>query len=176
MRQLDPGRADDRSLRELFLQLDVPFGDCVEMQFFADFTRNQILKDQRHRIIGTLWSWSINPNYALDLDIQFQDVDQRFGISDYPYTNFYFNFAFYRTSGLSAALAVERSTDILATGADPSGTTWWRGISLNADLGTNHNVDLFAGQRRSGLACSSGTCYEILGFEGVGVRIHNRFF
>jgi len=176
VRQLDPGRADDRSLRELFLQLDVPFGDCVEMQFFADFTRNQILKDQRHRIIGTLWSWSINPNYALDLDIQFQDVDQRFGISDYPYTNFYFNFAFYRTSGLSAALAVERSTDILATGADPSGTTWWRGISLNADLGTNHNVDLFAGQRRSGLACSSGTCYEILGFEGVGVRIHNRFF
>ncbi|MGB1890047.1 MAG: DUF6029 family protein [Candidatus Latescibacterota bacterium] len=176
VRQLAPGRADDRSLSELFLQLNAPLGDFIEAQFFVDVNRNQILDDQRHRIVGTLWNWSINTHYSLDLDVQFQDVDRRFGVSEYPYSNLYLNFAAHRTSGISAALSIERSTDVLATGANPSGTTWWRGLSLNADLGSNHNVHIFTGQRRAGLACSAGTCYEILGFEGVEIRLHNRFF
>ncbi len=176
VRQLMPGTADDRSLRELFLQLNSPLGEFVEAQFFVDFNRNQILDDQRHRILGTLWTWSANPQYTLEFDVQFQKVDRRFGSSKYPYNNLYFNVAAHRSSGISAAVQLERSTDILATGADPSGTTWWRGLTLNADLGTDHNLNLFAGQRRAGLACTSGTCYEILGFEGIEVRLHNRFF
>ena len=176
VRQLASGRADDRSLSELFLQLNAPLGDFIEAQFFVDVNRNQILDDQRHRIVGTLWNWSVNTHYSLDLDVQFQDVDRRFGVSKYPYSNLYLNFAAHRTSGISAALSIERSTDVLATGANPSGTTWWRGLSLNADLGSNHNVHIFTGQRRAGLACSAGTCYEILGFEGVEIRLHNRFF
>ena len=30
--------------------------------------------------------------------------------------------------------------------------------------------------RRSGLACTAGTCYEVLGFEGIEMRLLNRFF
>ncbi len=146
------------------------------VQLFVDFNRNQILDDQRHRVVGSLWTWAASPHYTLELDAQFQDVDRRFGQAKYPYTNFYVQLAFQRASGLSAALQLERSTDILATGADPSGTTWWHGLHLDADLGSAHQLSLFAGQRRSGLACTSGTCYEILGFEGVELRLHNRFF
>lgn len=176
VRQLAPGKADDRSLRELFLQLNSPLGEFVEAQFFVDFNRNQILDDQRHRIIGTLWTWSASSQYTLEFDVQFQEVDRRFGSAKYPYSNLYFNMAVHRSSGISAGVQFERSTDVLATGADPSGTTWWRGFTLNADLKTDHNLTVFAGQRRAGLACTSGTCYEILGFEGVEIRLHNRFF
>lgn len=176
VRQLAPGRADDRSLRELFLQLNAPVGPSFEVQLFVDFNRNQILDDQRHRVVGSLWTWAASPHYTLELDAQFQDVDRRFGQTKYPYTNFYVQLAFQRASGLSAALQLERSTDILATGADPSGTTWWHGLHLDADLGSAHQLSLFAGQRRAGLACTSGTCYEILGFEGVELRLYNRFF
>lgn len=176
VRQRDPGKSDDRSLRELFLQLHSPIGTAWEAQFFVDFTRNQILEDLRHRVFGALWTWAADPQYTLEFDAQFQTVDRRFGSSKYPYNNLYFNVGIQRSSGISASLQLERSTDVLATGADPSGTTWWRGLTLNADLGTNHNLNLFAGHRRSGLACTSGTCYEILGFEGVEARLHSRFF
>ncbi len=176
LRRLAPGNDDDKSLRELFLQLDSPLGESTEAQFFVDFNRNQILEDQQHRLFGTLWTWSMDPQHTFEFDAQFQDVDRRFGTSDYPYNNLYFNLVAHRAPGISAAIQLERSTDELATGADPSGTTWWWGLNLNADLLADHNLNLFAGQRRSGLACTAGTCYEVLGFEGVELRLHNRFF
>lgn len=175
VRQLAPGRIDDKLLREIFLQLDAPLTDYIETQLFVDFTRNQMLNDQRHRIFGTLWSWSVNRHYKFDFDAQFQDVDQNFGTASYPYTNIYVNITVHNPV-LSAALTLERSTDMLATGADPSGTTWWRGLNLSVDLETDHSASLFAGQRRAGIACTAGTCYELLGFKGVEIRLHNRFF
>ena len=176
LRRLAPGNADDKTLREIFLQLDSPIGESTEAQFFVDFNQNQILEDQQHRLFGTLWTWSMDPQHTLEFDVQFQDVDRRFGTSDFPYNNLYFNLTAHRAPGISTAIQLERSTDELATGANPSGTTWWWGLNLNADLLTAHNLNLFAGQRRSGLACTAGTCYEVLGFEGVEIRLHNRFF
>ena len=47
---------------------------------------------------------------------------------------------------------------------------------MGAEIRAGHSVNLFVGQRRSGLACTAGTCYEVLGFEGIEMRLLNRFF
>ena len=94
----------------------------------------------------------------------------------FPYTNQYYALAIHRAPGLSAAVQIQRTSDELETGADPSGITWWRGLNIGADIGEGHILNVFAGQRRSGLACTAGICYEVLGFKGVEVRLLNRFF
>ncbi len=175
-RRRDPGADDDKVLRELFVQLDSPLGQRVDVQVFADFSHNQILLDDKSRLLGTYWSWSPDGFYTFELDAQFQDVDRRFGTLALPYTNHYYAVAVHRAPGISAAVQVQRTSDELQTGADPSGVTWWRGLNLGAEIREGHSLNLFAGQRRSGLACTAGICYEVLGFEGVEIRLLNRFF
>ena len=48
------------------------------------------------------------------------------------------------------------------------GTVSWR---VNAQ----HDVILFAGERRGGIACTSGTCYFVPDFEGTELRVLSRF-
>ena len=175
-RRRDSGTADDNILREFFVQMDSPLGQRAEVQLFADFTHNRILLDDKSRLLGTRWAWSPDEFYTFELDAQFQDVDRRFGNLAYPYTNHYYALVVHRAPGLSAAVQVQRTSDELETGADLSGITWWRGLTVGADIGEGHSLNVFAGQRRSGLACTAGICYEVLGFKGVEVRLLNRFF
>ena len=81
-----------------------------------------------------------------------------------------------RCAGLVAALVLQRATDTLESGASPTGASYWTGLNAGWQMGDNHRLDLFAGQRRTGLACTAGTCYEVLGFEGVELRLVNQFF
>jgi len=76
----------------------------------------------------------------------------------------------------SAGVVLQRSTDALETGAFPEGANYWTGISAGWQMPENHRLDLFAGQRRAGLACTGGTCYEVLGFEGIEIRLVNQLF
>ena len=175
-RRRAPGPDDDRELREFFVQLDSPLGNNAEVQVIADYSHNQILLDERSRFLGTNWTWSPDRLHTLGFNVQFQDVDRSLGTLALPYTNHFLALEIHRSPGLSAGVQIQRSSDELVTGADPSGVTWWRGLNLGADVGEGHSVHVFAGQRRSGLACTAGICYEVLGFEGVEVRLLNRFF
>ena len=175
-RRRGPGPGDDKELREFFVQIDSPLGRNAEVQIIADYSHNQILIDERSRFMGTNWTWSPDGIHSIGLDAQFQDVDRSLGTLALPYTNHFLGLEVHRSPGLSAAVQVQRSSDELQTGADPSGVTWWRGLNLGADVGEGHSLNVFAGQRRSGLACTAGICYEVLGFEGVEVRLLNRFF
>ena len=176
VRRYDSGDEDDESLREIFLQADTPVGDYIDAQIFVDFSRNRILENETSQLYGTLWNWSLNEGHTLNFDAQFQEVERRFGTLDFPYNNLYLNLEAHRVPGLSASIQLQRTTDELETGADASGATWWWGLNLNAEIRNGHSISVFAGQRRSGLACTAGTCYEVLGFEGVEMRLHNRFF
>ena len=175
-RRGDSGAADDNVLREFFVQMDSPLGQSADVQLFADFNHNRILLNDKSRLLGTHWEWLPDGSYTFEFDAQFQDVDRRFGDLALPYTNQYYALAIHRAPGLSAAVQIQRTSDELETGADPSGITWWRGLNIGADIGEGHILNVFVGQRRSGLACTAGICYEVLGFKGVEVRLLNRFF
>ena len=176
VRRHDTGDEDDKTLREIFLQFDSPVGEYIDAQLFADFSHNYILENEKSQLYGTLWNWSFNDRHTLNFDTQFQDVERRFGTLDFPYTNLYLNLEAHRAPGLSAAIQLQRTTDELETGADPFGTTCWWGLNFGVEIRDGHSVGIFAAQRRSGLACTAGTCYEVLRFEGVEMRLRNRFF
>ena len=95
-RRGDPGAADDNVLREFFVQMDSPLGQRADVQLFADFSHNQILLDDKSRLLGTRWAWSPDGFYTFEFDAQFQDVDRRFGTLALPYTNHYYALAVHR--------------------------------------------------------------------------------
>ena len=171
------GNDDDEKLRELFLQFDSPLGESLYARFFVDRTRSQIpRKDERHFTLGSGLDWQVGSSYALNADLQFQDVDRRFGDLEFPFTNLYLNLGMSRGEGGSLSLLLQRSTDNLETGASPSGKTLWWGVNAGWEVHYGHRLDLFAGKRRSGLACSAGTCHEVLGFEGIEIRLLDQWF
>ena len=51
----------------------------------------------------------------------------------------------------------------------------WLGVVAVVVLDANHEATVFAGERRGGTACTSGTCYLVPDFEGVELRLSSRF-
>ena len=113
--------------------------------------------------------------HSLNTDLQFQTVDRSFGDLVFPYKNLYLAFELHRAPGLSGGILLQRSTDKLETGASQTGPTYWYGGSLGWQIREGHSFNLFGGKRRTGLACTAGSCYEVLGFEGVEIRLINQF-
>ena len=175
-RRGDAGPGDDMSSWELFTQADLPLAAEVDGQLFADYSRDRSFNNERRRTVGSGIEWQATSRYAGRGDLQFQDVDRRFGREKLPYRNLYLTLGVDRAPAWSWSIVLQRSTDELARGSDISGTTYWWGANMNWEIRNGRNLNLFAGRRRPGLACTGGTCYEVLGFEGVELRMVSRVF
>ena len=165
----DPG--EEKSLREYFLQLDSPVGGALYGQLFVDYTRNRILENERRLTAGTRWDWSAGGRHAVSADLQFQDVDRRFGRSGFPHENLVGMVELSRYPAWTWSLQLQRSSDSLEAGASETGATWWWALGVSRRFGEAQTLDVFAGRRRTGLACTGGSCYEVLGFEGLELRL-----
>ena len=170
------GRATeiDRHLHEYFVQVDSPLGDHQHGQLFADFARNRILENERRITAGARWEWDASAVYSAAIDMQYQDVERRFGATRFPFADLLMELEFSRFPGWNGSLQWQRSTDELETGAAESGATYWWSLGASWHYRHGQSASLFAGRRRTGLACTAGTCYEVLGFEGVELRLVNR--
>ena len=51
----------------------------------------------------------------------------------------------------------------------------WIGIDASFKINKANKINLFAGSRRGGPACTSGICYEVLDFKGVEFRLTTKF-
>ena len=162
---------EEKSLREYFLQLDSPVGESLHGQVFLDYARNRILENERRLTAGTRWDWSGGGRHALSADLQVQDVDRRFGRSDFPHENLLGIVELSRYPGWTWSLQLQRSNDSLEEGSSESGATYWWGFGAGWRIRDAHTVDVFAGRRRTGLACTGGSCYEVLGFKGLELRL-----
>ena len=168
-----PGE-EAKSLSEYFLQLDSPVGETFHGQGFLDFARSRILQNERRITAGTRWDWSAGRRYSVAADLQFQDVDRRFGSRRFPYENLHAAAEVTRYPAWTWSLQLQRSNDPLEIGASESGVTYWWALGTSWLFRDAHTANLFAGKRRTGLACTGGTCYEVLGFEGVEIRLTSR--
>lgn len=174
-RRQGPGAADNMDLQSFFIQTDSPLGENLTGQLWVDFARDRIFADENRKSVGSVLDWQIDDVYAVNTDVQSQFVDRTFGDRKFPYKNLYLGLALHRAPGVSLSLLVQRSTDRLETGAAETGATYWFGGSLGWQVHERHSINLFGGKRRTGLACTAGTCYEVLGFEGVEVRLIDQF-
>lgn len=79
----------------------------------------------------------------------------------------------------TAGFIVTRTTDPIDLPSDLFGeptspSALFAGVTLAARVGPHHEVELFAGRRRGGRACVSGTCYEVQSLEGAELRVTSR--
>ncbi len=80
----------------------------------------------------------------------------------------------------SLAGVFERTTDPLLEDVDDAAeagvqpNVFLSGVA-SAPVGAHHEVTLTVGERRGGRACTAGTCYEVLPFRGVELRLTSRF-
>lgn len=165
-----PQSGEEKTLEEYFLQLDSPVGEALHGQLFLDYTRNRILENERRLTAGTRWEWT-GGRHAVSADAQFQDVDRRFGRSEFPHENLVAVVELSRYPAWTWSAELQRSNDPLEAGASESGATWWRAFGVSWRFRDAHRLDVFAGRRRTGLACTGGSCYEVLGFEGLELRL-----
>lgn len=68
---------------------------------------------------------------------------------------------------------LDRPSDVFGNPTAPSAT--FAGVTLAADVGGRHQAELFAGRRRGGRACVSGTCYDVPSLDGAELRWVARF-
>jgi hypothetical protein len=100
-----------------------------------------------------------------------------------PNTTFddrYASFTVTRAQWGSASFMWERSTDPQEEDPDELATpgvaprNFYAGI-VTARLSEHHDATVFVGQRRGGLQCTAGTCYQVAPFEGVELKLVSRF-
>lgn len=114
--------------------------------------------------------------YSVAVDAELQNSTREF---DGRFRDSFTSVTFGRAGWGSASLAWERSTDPLQEDPDDGASP---GIQprhfisggFNARISDRHEVTLFAGERRGGRACTAGTCYEVLPFKGVELRLLSR--
>ena len=77
----------------------------------------------------------------------------------------------------SLGFSWDRTTDPLDPSQEAGRTAPLHLVGWNASarVAEGHDAVLFVGKRRGGLACTAGTCYQVLPFEGAELRLVSRF-
>jgi hypothetical protein len=85
----------------------------------------------------------------------------------------------YAWAGHGSLAVVRQTTDDPRTATDPVTLEVSRqafdSLQASVHLSSEHELLLFWGRRRSGLACTAGTCYRVPAFDGVAARLTSRF-
>ena len=131
-----------------------------------------------HRTIGITAERSLGVVGAITTEFEVQDVE-RTG-SDASRTDLFAALGYGRAGLGSLSVVLEQSDDPEMTD-DPltleieTDRRRWLGFLLQAPLDRNHELTVFAGKRRGGTACISGTCYLVPDFSGIEARLTSRF-
>ncbi len=143
---------------------------------FVNVAKDELRGDLDRKTGGLNLDWQAYKTYALSLDAQYQTIDRGFATTvTESFENTYAAITVSSSPIFSISAIVERSTDSGETDqadtpeieTDPK---YWFSVSGAIQINYNHEINLFYGTRRGGLACTSGTCYEVLPFEGLEVR------
>ena len=172
--------------REYFLEGYYEVNEYLSLKSFVDYA-NDDLKGEEDRIsLGFIADKSFDYIWGLVLDLQFQTFTREefdFDISELmpqKSANYFSSLTFSYLPDFSIGLVFEASTDPQLTDKPSTfeietDTRTWLGGNASYKFNSSNRIDIFAGKRRGGPACTSGICYEILDFEGVEIRFSTRF-
>jgi Family of unknown function (DUF6029) len=161
-----------------YLEVASPSLKDTRGTLFVSEGRDDLEGLTNHRTIGFTAERSLSTTDAVTTEFEVQDIE-RIG-SDAPLTDIYAALAYSRAGLGSISVVLERSDDPTVTD-DPftldieTKRRQWLGVIVQAPLDRNHEVSVFAGKRRGGTACISGTCYLVPDFSGIEARLTSRF-
>ncbi len=168
---------------ERYAELHVapPGSDAWEFTLFADrgFNTFDFVVD-RHSL-GLAASARLPRALSVSLDLERKRVGTQgfFGPREW-FQDEFVSLALSRAGWGTAGVSVTRTSDPRDLPSDEFGLPTadrasFVGASLSGDVGPSHQVSLFAGRRRGGRACTSGTCYDVPSLAGAELRVTSRF-
>lgn len=173
-----PAAAPDR-FEERYLELHLARGAeaPLEATLFYGRGRDGFIGISRREGVGGSATARFHRDYSATADLETQR--SRREPAD-RFRDHYLALTGARAGWGSAAAIWERSTDpaqeepdeILKPGITPRNFVAGQ---VTARLSEHHDATLFYGERRGGRACTAGTCYEVLPFKGVELRLMSRF-
>ncbi len=164
---------------EFFIEGLYQVNNDLSVKAFFDFAQDDLKGEEDRISIGLITENIFPSDLSTTLDLQFQQFDRSFDPN--KTSNIYASLSLSFSSDLIVSGVIEASTDPQLTD-DPrtfsiieNDTRYWIGSNALYKANSNNTIEIFAGKRRGGPACTSGICYEILDFEGVELRLTTRF-
>ena len=169
--------AVDYEFDEKMFEATFSLSEALYGKAFYNLAKDELLGDLNRNTGGINLDWAFSESYALTVDAQHQNIDRGFAETvTEKFDNSYLALTFSSSPNFSLSLIGERSTDSGETD-DPStrneietAPKYWLSMTGAYQINMNHEISFFYGARRGGLACTSGTCYEVLPFEGLELR------
>ncbi|MCG8372084.1 MAG: DUF6029 family protein, partial [Balneolales bacterium] len=165
--------------REYFLEGVYQANSKLTLKSFFDYA-NDDFKNEEHRIsAGFIVDNTFDFSWNVILDLQYQTFERSTDTKDTQ--NYYSSISVAYLPDIVVSLILEATTDPQLTDnpttfpEEESDTRYWLGGNASYQFNQSHTLDVFAGKRRGGPACTSGICYEILDFEGIELRFSTRF-
>lgn len=148
--------------------------------FLADGKDEFVAVAERH-VVGVGGSVRVTPRWSVAADVERQRATRRFvsGLTE-RWTDLYASLSVSVANVGSASVVWEHTNDPVeedpADFASPGVEARdFIGVALSGSLSARHEVRVFAGERRGGIACTAGTCYEVPAFTGIEARLTSRF-
>ena len=160
-----------------FIEATIHWAEKLSTKTFYDWSKDEIKAEISRKTGGFDIEWALTRVYALNMEFQHQSIESQFGQTlKEQHQNSFSSLTFSRSPSFSVSLLVNRSTDPIET--DDARTPfkierdakYWPGFAASLQINMAHEVNFFYGKRRGGLVCLSGTCYEVLPFEGLELR------
>lgn len=150
----------------------------LQIQTFFDYSIDEYKQENKRIAGGFYFTRPLPKRWSVKLETEVQQIHRSFG-SSATFHNYYMGLIVGKSSKFSTALVWEFTNDALA--ADLASTEkveekrHYSGANFSYKPNSKNSLQLFAGQRRGGPACTSGICYEVLDFTGLELRWTKRF-
>lgn len=164
--------------KERHFSFDLYKFDNLTATFFFNWGKDDIESIDSHRTGGAIFETTTARGHTLGLDLQYQRAVHF--ENDPHFANTYGALSAQHARGFGATLVVDHTTDPFEVDRPETfdietGSRTFVSLNLNARFGTHYDAVLFVGERRGGTACTSGTCYLVLPFKGVEMRLNTYF-
>ncbi len=173
----DLGGTDFASF-EYFADWQFTTNNSNQFKIFIDYSSEELLNEDARYANGLYFTKVLEKNWSFSIETEFQQIERTYSETQ-SIQNIYTGLILNQSPKYSAALVWEFTND--PNVADNPGTDkiektqLYPGINFSVKPNRKHTIQLFAGKRRGGPACTSGICYEVLDFKGVELRWSYRF-
>jgi hypothetical protein len=171
------GGTDYKSV-EYFVDWQFTTNISNQFKIFADYSSEELLNEDARYATGVYFTRTLEKNLSFSIETEFQQIERTYAETE-AIQNVYMGFIINKSPKYSAAFVWEFTND--PNVADNPGiekiekTQHYPGINFSYKPNRKNTIQLFAGKRRGGPACTSGICYEVLDFKGIELRWSYRF-
>lgn len=168
----------DYVFKEYFAEIHTPVGNFWNVKAFADYAQDPFKLEPSRYAGGIYTTRYLNNGWNMTLETEYQSVEKESNGNE-QVSNMYLGFLVAKSTKLSGGLLWEYTTDPFI--ADNPTTDKietarsYPAVTFAYRFNQNNRVQVFAGKRRGGPACTSGICYEVLDFEGLEIRLTTKF-